>query len=193
MGTSRCSLGCASDVASSLKHKLNALQWRYTTSATWGLLSNNPSYKLSTWIWRPNIELCHLLWSLWGADTLHAMTPLQTTGFAVSAAPWVDWQHHALGQTNKTIGLLAGNVTQPVCQEQAQTRGEVRKERKFVSLWGRKLSNLNASPAKYTKSMQPHTYAYWAGWKISLSVENSNKTPNFSFSWRKNYTEGLLG
>lgn len=74
---------------------------------------------------------------------MQAVTLLQMTGYAVSTAPLLDKQHHALGKKMKTIGLLAGNVTQPVCQEQAQTGEEVRKERKFVSLRGRKLTNLS--------------------------------------------------
>ncbi len=60
------------------------------------------------------------------------------TEYAVSIAPLLDWQYHALGKTNSSIGLSAGNVTQPVCQDQMPTGEEVRKERKFVSLQGRK-------------------------------------------------------
>ncbi len=106
MGTSCHSLGCPCDTASGLKHKFKAPQWRYTAAATWGLLSHNPRYNLSTWIWSQNIQLYHLLWSQRGAYTSQAMTPLRMTGCAVSVAPWADWQHHALGKTNKTIGLL---------------------------------------------------------------------------------------
>lgn len=37
---------------------------------------------------------------------------------------------------------IAGNVTQPVCQEQAaKTRWKLKKDRKTVSLWGRMLTN----------------------------------------------------
>lgn len=73
-----------------------------------------------------------------------------TTPGAEDTAPHLELKPHKTIAPVTQLRRGAGNVTQPVCQEQAQTGGEVRNERKYMSLQVRKSTNLSISPAGCT-------------------------------------------
>lgn len=143
MDTSCHPLGCPDDIASGLKHKLNAPHFGYTNAATWGSLSNDPSYKLSTWIWSqniptpPSVAISVRSWSTASRDDTGEDRTRCHCGT-------LDWR--MVPRLGQNLRKLAGNVNQPVSHKQVQTGGEVRQERKFVR---RKSTNPSASPAEH--------------------------------------------
>lgn len=116
-------------------HKRCRLGFRYLITQVLHL-NLESKYSNSTICCDQYEELKHCKpWRHWGRrDALSSRHPRLTSGTTPRA--------------KLTQRLLAGNVTQPVTHKQAQTGGEVRQARKFVSLWRRKSTNLSASPAE---------------------------------------------